>query len=89
MGRRTNKQRITHRLASQLTVGELKKRLDTFPDDMIVCRVGHYGEVNTMDASAFDRCSATITGTDNWRDDNRQDVEVLHIAVPDIGDIPD
>lgn len=89
MGRKTNKQLIIDQLARQLTVGELKKRLNDFPDDMIVCRVGHYGEVNRISASDFCRGTACITGSGNWRDSNQQDVQVIHISVPDIGEDPD
>ena len=80
---------------NELTVGELKKLLVDVPDDMIVGRVGHFGEVNTLSEGDIrviktDGNYPYMTPTSgSWRSGKRKPVDILSIEVPDIGPDPD
>jgi len=83
---------MKHEYRDCITVKELIKLLETFPKDMKIGRVGHFGEFNEMDKYYFDKTRAYLVPKNkSWRDGveigNR--VDVLNISTPDIGEEPD
>ena len=73
-----------------LSVGELKKVLDKFPDDTPVGRTGHFGEFNPM--HPFDiHAGKAYPAPDGWRraSGKAEEIEILDIVSPDLGPNPD
>jgi len=74
-----------------MTIKDLKKILDKYPDDMPVGVVGHFGELWNLNQYNFSEREAYIVPEwKSWRTTpNRPMVKVLQIETPDIGPDPD
>lgn len=89
-GKLTNKEKLQKRIDSCMTIAELIKQLRELPQKALVGRVGHFGEFNEMDKWDFQVRKAYITESPHWGDKNRgEDIEVLDIHPPYIGEDPD
>ena len=70
-----------------LTVGDLRNSIKDLPEDMLIGRCGHFGEfvgVNDIQVT-----NAYITPDGNWRNKNREFIQILEIETPDLGPDPD
>lgn len=77
-------------MAEPLTVGLLKKVLETMPDDTRIGVVGHFGEFRQM--GTFDvraQGVAREAKQDSWMGHVIEMERVLSINTPDIGPDPD
>ena len=73
-----------------LTVKDIKKLLDQYPDDMPVGVVGWFGELNNLNETDFNvRDAYVIPEGQSWRTAPDINVKVLQIITPDIGPEPD
>lgn len=79
------------RSMSKLTVKDLKKILQDLPDDMLVGKIGHFGEFREMEKYDFAVSQAALIPKGGyWRDaDFDHLTQVLSISTPDIGPTPD
>jgi hypothetical protein len=69
------------------SVGDLKKILESLPDDLPVGTTGHFGEFHEVDD--FYKSTAIPTyGQPGWTE-NKQPINILYIGCPDVGDEPD
>ena len=89
MGRKSNKQLIKERKARAMTVKDLKKILSSLSDDMLIGRVGHFGEYLAMDKFDTYISNAYITPNGSWRQDCREDIKILNLQTPNLGPDPD
>jgi len=90
MGRTTDKNRINKFLVERcITVEQLIDLLKTKDPKAYVGRAGHFGEFNEMNEHDFHERKAYVTASGSWRDDNQQEVKILHVSSPDIGPDPD
>lgn len=84
---------------NHLTIGDLKKIIQDLPEDMLVGRVGHFGEAHFMSKGDFGVKTAYFNQykdgrvCKNWRGEHRMtervDVEVFEVSSPDIGETPE
>jgi hypothetical protein len=89
-GRPTNEERIDKDLERVLKVSDLIKLLEKYPQDALVGRVGHFGELNGMDKYnlSLTKCYATPDGL--WRNEyRRENIPIVDIGLIDIGPEPD
>jgi hypothetical protein len=71
-----------------LTVGKLIEHLQKYPKDMLVGKVGHYGEFHYMNESDFTLSNAYYESREY--EINQRDLgKVLDIMAPNIGEDPD
>ncbi len=81
--------RIQQRIDSALTVTELADILSRLPGNLPIGRIGHFGEIFFLTKRDFHPQTGYVTPNASWREEDRRDIDVLSISVPDIGDEPD
>ena len=86
-----SKIKIIKKLQKSLTVKQLKKILEEYPDDALVGRVGHFGEALLCDEVDIHgiRLRDAYAYAHTWRDMTRMDIKILCIPMPDPGPDPD
>ncbi len=89
MGRPTNDERIDKILTGVLKVSDLIDLLSKQPQDAVVGRVGHYGELHGMDKYDLTLRKCYVT-PDGWRNNyRRENIQIVEINLADIGPDPD
>ncbi len=89
MGRKTNKQLLQEQKNSFLTVAQAIELLKTMPSDSFLGKTGHFGEFHGIHKCDFHSATAYITPNDSWRNEIKEDVNIVDITAPDIGPDPD
>ncbi len=88
-GRPTNEEKIDLKIARALKVSDLIRLLKKQPQDAVVGKVGHFGEMHAMDKYdvTLGKC---YVPSDGWRSGyRRNNIPIVTIDTPDIGPDPD
>lgn len=88
MGRKTNKQCIEERIKTFLTVGELIEKLQQYPTNTVIGRVGHFGEICSSGKQVVSLKKGYVTPDGYWRNPNQKEINIIEIECPDIGEEP-
>lgn len=75
-----------------ITVGRFIQHLQKLPKDMLVGRVGHFGEINEIDKGDIQVVEGyRVPKNKTWREVLQKELKIklLEIYVPDIGPEPD
>lgn len=84
-----NKKLLEERKDKALKVSELIEFLKQMPQNAIVGRVGHFGELFECDKYAVTERLCYITPKVwEWNSAYRQNIEIVNINMPDIGEDP-
>ena len=88
MARKTNKELLEKQKDDMITVGQLRKLLEEYPDDLPIGVIGHFGEVLPVYKDCCSKENGYITPDAFWRNPNREVIDILCIKTPDLGDDP-
>lgn len=78
----------------KFTVGDLKKLLANVPDEFVVAREGHYGEIHEMYEYDFsprpydEKAGYPYEKSRDYGSSKRTPVSILSVTTPDIGPDP-
>ena len=88
MARKTNKELLEKQKDDMITVGQLRKLLEEYPDDLPIGVIGHFGEVLPVYKDCCSKENGYITPDAFWHNTTREYIEILCIETPDLGEDP-
>ena len=86
---KNQKKRVKNKISKLLTVGELKEFLNKFSDDLVIGVTGHFGELHEIDLWSFSVGKAYVSYDGSWRDERRENIDILQFPSIDLGPDPD
>jgi len=88
MARKTNKELLQEQKDKMITVDQLRKLLEEYPDDLPIGVIGQFGEVLPIYKDCCTKQNGYITPDEFWRNPKQEYLDILCIETPDIGEDP-